>query len=118
MKTVDIKGRVGFVEAYYMSLLLNNKFSTPLEDPTFCLHFGNSEGSLGRWVSETGIIDASGTIYEDKFGNDDIENALNYLSCEFPTLELTLHSKDECSHSDIALFNVKNRKCSRAEVKM
>ena len=118
MKIVDVKGHVGLAESYYMSLMLNNKFSTPSEDPTFCLHFGSTEGSLGRWVNEVGIINSSGTIYEDKFGNDDIEAALVYLSSEFPTRELTLYSEEEFNCGDVVMFSVKNGTCSRKEVEL
>lgn len=113
MKIVSVRGHIGISDAFYISKLLNNKFNTADEDPTFCLHFGSGEGSLGRWVDESGTINASGAIYEDRFDDDDIEAALTYLAHEFPSLMLTMYSEDIDFYGQMTVFEVRSGACSR-----
>lgn len=118
-RTVNIKGNMRRHEAFAMSALLSNKFNTPSDDPTFCLHFEDSNYSgagLGRWVDESGKINARGNLYERGFNNDDIEAALTCLASKFPSLSLTLHSGDDFEDLKCtATFHVRSGVCKRCE---
>jgi hypothetical protein len=120
-RTVEIKGEVKNKAEVseirnYLTYDRNTYESAASNDGIYCLQFGESLCGINKWIDQSGIIDASGNVWERDCEIEDLKNELETLASKFLSLELTLNAGDDYeSENCVASFIVKDGKVEQVD---
>lgn len=118
-RTVNMYGHMSQDEAGDIRNFLKGAlFYDDMQAPYSLSAFRMNESlcGIGEWVSPLGEIEVCGNLSERDYDNDDIEEALKFLSAKYKSLSLTLHSGSD--YEDLtcsATFHVESgevRRCA------